>query len=396
MKIYIASHKHLELPCDSLYQPLLVGACKIDQEDRLSNWEYDDSYESNISYKNRFYCELTGLHWIWKQSDEDIVGLVHYRRFFESRTAPSQLIQKAEIESILSRADCIVPEQIPCLSPSGCLVSPAEHHRLCHPGTDYRQLSNVIKGLYPSYYDAFIDFSLNEVSLSPYNMIICRKQLLNDYSSWLFTLEEALERRLSPLEDRTPYQQRVYGFLSERLLNVYLLKNKCITHQCPVFDPSNTAAVLSDSKEHWPIRSKRYIGPKPTTVRDGINYASIFDVRFYLSHYPDLYEVYSSCPEQALDHFLTHGLDEGRIAHPRFSIISYINGNPDIWFAVGKNRLKMAQYYIRHRLTARRAIGYESSFYESLAEPPAPHKVTSPEFKREAYLHIAELQGLVD
>lgn len=396
MKIYIASHKHLELPCDSLYQPLFVGAHNIDLNERLPSWEYDDTYKGNISHKNSSYCELTGLHWIWKQSNEDIVGLVHYRRFFESRTAPSQLIQKAEIESVLSHADCIVPEQIPCLSPSGRLVSPAEHHRLYHPGTDYRQLSNVIKRLFPSYYDAFMDFSLNEASLSPYNMIICRKQLLNDYSSWLFTLEEALERRLSPLEDRTPYQQRVYGFLSERLLNVYLLKNKCTTYQCPVYDPTNTAAVLSDSKEHWPSKSKRYIGPKPPTERNGVDYASVFDVTFYLSHYPDLHDRYSNCPERALDHFLTYGLNEGRTAHPCFSIISYINGNPDIWRAVGEDRLKMAQYYMKHRLSSRRAIGYESSFYKPLIESPASHNATPAEFKREAYLHIAELQGLLD
>ena len=396
MKIYIASHKHLELPCDSLYQPLLVGAHNIDQKDRLPNWEYDDTYKGNISHKNNSYCELTGLHWIWKQSDEDIVGLVHYRRFFESESAVSQKISKPEIESILSHVDCIVPEQIPCLSPNGCLVSPAAHHRLCHPGTDYRQLSNVIKRHSPSYYDTFMDFSLNEVSLSPYNMIICRKQLLDDYSSWLFAIEEMLERRLSPLEGRTPYQQRVYGFLSERLLNVYLLKNKCTIYQCPVFDPTNTAATLSDSKEHWPRKAKRFVGPKPSSVRGGINYASIFDVGFYLSHHPDLYDVYSSCPEHALDHFLAYGLDEGRIAHPCFSIISYINGNPDIWLAVGKDRLKMAQHYIKHRLTSRRSIGYETSFYEPLAESPASHKITSPKFRREAYLRIAEMQGLLD
>lgn len=396
MKIYIASHKHLELPYDSLYQPLFVGAHKIDQKDRLPNWKYDDSYEGNISQKNNSYCELTGLHWIWKQSDEDIVGLVHYRRFFESRTAASQRILEPEIKSILSHVDCIVPEQIPCLSSDGHLVSPAEQHRLCHPGTDYRQLSNVIRRYSPSYYGAFMDFSLNEVSFSPYNMIICRKQLLDDYSSWLFTLEEALEQRLPPLEARTPYQQRVYGFLSERLLNVYLLKNKCVTHQCPVFDPTNTAAPLNDSKEHRTHRNKQYIGHTPSNVRKGIDYSPIFDISFYLSHYSELYETYSNCPEQALDHFLTYGLDEGRIAHPRFSITSYINGNPDIWCKVGKDRLKMAQHYIKHRLTSRRAIGYESGFYEPLAESPALHKVTSPEFKREAYLRIAELQGLID
>ena len=40
--------------------------------------------ENNISEKNPYYCELTGLYWAWKNLDAEYIGLVHYRRYFTS------------------------------------------------------------------------------------------------------------------------------------------------------------------------------------------------------------------------------------------------------------------------------------------------------------------------
>ena len=75
--IVVATHKPYRMPSDPCYLPLHVG--RAGKED--IGFSGDDTGE-NISQKNPFYCELTGLYWLWRNVDSDYKGLVHYRRHF--------------------------------------------------------------------------------------------------------------------------------------------------------------------------------------------------------------------------------------------------------------------------------------------------------------------------
>ncbi len=56
-------------------------------------------------------------------------------------------------------------------------------------------------------------------------MFIMRRSDFERYCSWLFPLLEELEKRID-YASYSPYQSRVLGFISERLLNVFVHEQK--------------------------------------------------------------------------------------------------------------------------------------------------------------------------
>ena len=80
VKIIVATHKTYPMPNDKMYFPIQVGA------EGKNNLGYQaDNTGDNISKKNPYFCELTGLYWAWKNLDADYIGLAHYRRHFKGK-----------------------------------------------------------------------------------------------------------------------------------------------------------------------------------------------------------------------------------------------------------------------------------------------------------------------
>ena len=77
VRMYVMTHKKIAPIASSIYHILHVG--KKGKEDL--GYPGDDTGD-NISEKNTNYCELTGMYWLWKNCNCDIIGICHYRRFF--------------------------------------------------------------------------------------------------------------------------------------------------------------------------------------------------------------------------------------------------------------------------------------------------------------------------
>lgn len=89
--VVVATHKPYRMPKDPMYMPLFVGkALRKDVDFGFMG----DNTGDNISSRNSWYSELTGLYWLWKNVDVPYLGLVHYRRHFATgKRANSFLLQ---------------------------------------------------------------------------------------------------------------------------------------------------------------------------------------------------------------------------------------------------------------------------------------------------------------
>lgn len=218
VSIYIATHKKTVFPEFKEYIPIQVGA---EQSKEKFGFLTDDE-GNNISTKNQNFCELTALYWIWKNSDADIVGMVHYRRYFFNKFGSSSLenvLKKEEITKILNQYDCILPQKI-YIAKSNLKGQYEKLHNIA----DLEKCKEIIKTKYPEYEEAF-DSVMESKHFYAFNMFIMKKELLNQYAKWLFDILFELEKTIK-IENYDKYNSRVYGFLSERLFNVWLEKNK--------------------------------------------------------------------------------------------------------------------------------------------------------------------------
>lgn len=200
-----------------------------------------DNTGDNISSKNPNYCELTAHYWLWKNGPKTpYLGLNHYRRYFNFTEKPKRgqetiyTLQEdieakfpdlPDMDVYLKDYDILMPAQrhLP--------YSLEHHYYVCHIYEQWDVVKEVVKHLYPDCIDDF-NFVMNSNRLSPCNMFITKREIFEDYSQWLFSILFEVEKRIKIFD--SPIQRRVFGYMSERLLNVYVKWKKLRVKYVPI------------------------------------------------------------------------------------------------------------------------------------------------------------------
>ena len=217
IKLIVATHKKYQMPDENIYLPLHVGC-----EGKESIGYIGDNTKDNISLKNPYFCELTGLYWAWKNLDADYIGLVHYRRHFmfkkKSKDKFKNVLNEKEINELLENTNVILPKKRNYVIEN--LYDHYKHTMYVEPLDITR---DIILEKYPEYIKEF-DKLHKRKKAHMFNMFAMKKEILNDYCTWLFDILFELENRV----DNTKYDSfhsRFYGRVSELLLDVYLNTN---------------------------------------------------------------------------------------------------------------------------------------------------------------------------
>lgn len=221
-KIYVVTHKKYELtPCikNKGYELITVGGRKI-------NDGVNDAQGETIYNKNPNYCELTAVYWIWKNTHTDIKGFCHYRRFFTDNTIrydEKKVLSIEKIAEILKKDEksVIVPEK------KYYNISAKDLYLRCGFQKDLDITRDVIKAKYPDYliaYDKLMKSNYGYIT----NMMIAKKDVFDNYCKWLFDILFEVEQK-TDLSGYSKEEARIYGYISERLLGVWLEKNNIKT-----------------------------------------------------------------------------------------------------------------------------------------------------------------------
>jgi len=202
MKIYVVgSSKNKFLPLDNIREKFLI----------------DKPHEGdNIDFRNPWYCELTGLYYMWQHCYDDIVGLEHYRRYFVN--SRNKLLSESEIKEQLTTCDIICAKAnysksrpvITWINKNGKRLDFDKFLIFCKHYVGQEYVNECWKILNGDYHCLG-------------NMFICKKELIDEYCAFIFDVLFMYEEAEKYFKRELP--KRIMGYFMEFLFAAWLAQH---------------------------------------------------------------------------------------------------------------------------------------------------------------------------
>lgn len=202
--LFVITHKKIDNKIPKKRDILFVGAYNKE----VPYGYLSDDFDNGISQLNPYFCELTGLYYIWKNCNSEIVSLEHYRRLF-IRTKfyffHFPFLRIKDIDDLMNNYDVVVPKRY-LINETG-----EELYRRDHNIDDLYKTRDIIEQYHKEYIDSF-DEMLKSKENYYYNMFIIKKEILNEYCEFMFDVLFKLMNKID-YKTRDKYQARVFGFI---------------------------------------------------------------------------------------------------------------------------------------------------------------------------------------
>lgn len=166
---------------------------------------FADNTRENISEKNRQYCEMSAVYWVWKNTNHEWTGIEHYRR---------HLLVKPNM--LNSRVDVILP------LPYICYPHTMAQFRRFVSEDILQALLQALKVLHPKEYGRYHEILYGSYQYT-YNLICARQEVFHDYCRWFFRITEFLESRSDEVSEIK--STRALSYVAEVLTNLYFMYN---------------------------------------------------------------------------------------------------------------------------------------------------------------------------
>jgi len=236
IQIYTITHKKFIKENPDIYVPLFVGA---DLTEKTYDYLKDNTGE-NISKQNNIYAELTGEYWAWKNSNSDIIGFCHYRRYF-SKNISFSILKEKDIIKYLKNNDIILPQKtILRRTVYETIKRSYNKQKMGSKPEEYSKLKKIIENEYPEY-------------LQSYEHVLSNKECYNNNMFiWLFFILKKMESKIN-FNEYNKNNQRVLGYLSEVLLTVYVKKHELKIKECYLYVSERKFPLLQVLVRKFPI-----------------------------------------------------------------------------------------------------------------------------------------------
>lgn len=235
IKIFVSYHKKSPIIKSDVFVPIEVGRALKNPENNLKDIMIGDNEGENISEKNPRYCELTAQYYVWKNYEKlgnpDYVGFCHYRRLFNFNSdrrfyGPvlggdvfEQLMMSGEnVEKAVEGCDILVPEQMKL---EGYTI--LSHYGNSHHIKDYQTALEILLNKYPEFKDSVKEYNGGHDAYFTNCYIMSRKEFFA-YMEWLFSILFEADAKIP--EYKNFYDNRVVGFVAERLFGIYITQLK--------------------------------------------------------------------------------------------------------------------------------------------------------------------------
>lgn len=231
--IGVCYHKPAPVVKTEILQPIQVGAA-------LANYKLGfampDDTGTNISNKNKEWCEITAIYWMRHNVDAEYYGLMHYRRLlsFSPKVKADRSFVRANerdyrkfgwddqaIREIVNSTDIVTPPvyNIHPVGLPGNVMTNYNFYARDHWIEDLDACIEICRTANQDIFPYLLQ-ALKDTRTRFGNISIMKRDLFFEYTDWMVNVLEETERQLD-ISQYDAYQSRVIGFLAERLTEAY-------------------------------------------------------------------------------------------------------------------------------------------------------------------------------